>query len=233
MKEIEALANTWLKRHPVQAKDLADIDKKPIRKGKVFPVESYSEADGVDEDMSFDIGGHTKVKLGYDSGEWYIYDLHWKLPWQIVVDNPPKVLPEWNQVNWSDFKAPVSKYFTVGEVTNMSSERIPGKGDTDVKKGIIAVARVMDEIREWWGGPIGVNSWYRPWHVNTRIGSRAPNHPAGSAVDFRPLDGNIFEMQRRFEQEWFNNGKHQGGFGRGAKKGFIHIDLRGRRVWNY
>ncbi|NEP47243.1 MAG: peptidase M15, partial [Okeania sp. SIO2H7] len=94
-------------------------------------------------------------------------------------------------------------------------------------------ARKMDDIREWWGGPLGVNSWYRPWHVNTRIGSRAPNHPNGYGIDFRPLNGSVWEMQKRFQEEWYNAGKWNGGFGLGARKGFVHLDLRGKRVWNY
>ena len=87
-----------------------------------------------------------------------------------------------------------SKYFTVGEVCNLSRERIPTA--TDIKQNIINIARHMDDIREWWGGPLGVNSWYRPWSVNTRIGSRAPNHLGGYAVDFRPLNGSVWDESK-------------------------------------
>ncbi|MEL6319483.1 MAG: D-Ala-D-Ala carboxypeptidase family metallohydrolase, partial [Cyanobacteria bacterium J06626_14] len=62
----------------------------------------------------------------------------------------------------------MSKYFTVGEVTQHSRERIPTRPGT--KRNIVNIARKMDDIREWWGAPLGVNSLYRPWHVNTRIG---------------------------------------------------------------
>ena len=151
------------------------------------------------------------------------------MPWQEPHSSGKQ--PEWHEVNWLDMSAPVSKHFTVKEVCLGQRERIPDSDE--VKKNVIRVARKMDEIREWWGSPIAVNSWYRPWSVNRRIGSRSPNHPGGTGVDFRPLNGSTWEMQKRFEAEWYNAGRWQGGFGRGAKKGFIHVDLRGRRSWNY
>ena len=225
---IEALHDTWLKKdYRYNSDELADQYKLAVPKGKRYFVTSPPDERDADTEM----GGHFKVDLDFNGGTWYLYAEHWKLPWQVIIEEPPKKIPEWNEVNWNDWTAPVSKYFTVGEVTNMSRERIPTA--TDIKKNIIAIARKMDEIREWWDGPLGVNSWYRPWHVNTRIGSRAPNHPGGYAVDFRPLDGSVWDLQKRFEEEWYNAGKWNGGFGRGAKKGFIHIDLRGKRIWNY
>ena len=227
VESIEALQDTWLKKdYRYSADQLADSHKVAAAKGKRYKVESYDERDADTE-----MGGHFKIDLAHNGGTWYIFAEHWQLPWQIVVEEPPKKIPEWNEVNWSDWSAPVSKYFTVGEVTNMSRERIPT--DTQIKKNIIAIARNMDEIREWWGGPIGINSWYRPWHVNTRIGSRAPNHPGGYAVDFRPLGGSVWELQKRFQDEWYNRGKWKGGFGLGAQRGFVHLDLRNKRVWNY
>lgn len=225
---ITALAQTWLKKdYRFSADDLSDDRKVKVEPGKNYKVESCEERDADTE-----MGGHFRIDLAHGGGTWYIFGEHWQLPWQVVIDNPPANVPEWNEVNWSDWSQPVSKYFTVGEVTLRSRERIPTQ--TEIKKNIIKIARKMDEIREWWDAPLAVNSWNRPWAVNTRIGSRAPNHPGGYAVDFRPLKGgSVWDLQKRFEDEWYNTGKWQGGFGRGAKKGFIHIDLRGRRIWNY
>lgn len=226
-ESITALADTWLKKdYRILADLLADDHKLAVPEGKIYKVESVEE-----RDADTDMGGHFLVNLAHSAGTWYIFGEHWQLPWQVVVEHPPAKLPEWNQVNWKDWDAPVSKYFTVGEVTNRSAERIPTA--PDIKKNIIAIARKMDEIREWWGSPLAVNSWYRPWPVNIRIGSRAPNHPGGYAVDFRPLKGSVYELEKRFKSEWYDTGKWKGGFGLGARKGFIHIDLRGRRMWNY
>ncbi|NET47682.1 MAG: hypothetical protein F6K09_02940 [Merismopedia sp. SIO2A8] len=226
---IEALQDTWLKKdHRYNADQLSDDRKVKIAKGKTYQVDTCDERDAGTE-----MGGHFHIDLAYGAGSWYLFGEHWKLPWQVVVEEPVAVLPEWNEVNWNDWSAPVSKYFTVGEVTNRSRERIPTFSDTEVKKNVIKIARKMDEIREWWDGPIGVNSWYRPWHVNIRIGSRAPNHPGGTGIDFRPLNGSVWELQKRFEDEWYNRGKWSGGFGLGARKGFVHLDLRGKRAWPY
>ncbi|MEM9219291.1 MAG: D-Ala-D-Ala carboxypeptidase family metallohydrolase [Cyanobacteria bacterium P01_F01_bin.150] len=224
---IKALRDTWLKKdYRYNAVELADDQKVEVLKGKTYFVTVADE-----QAASIEMGGHFQVDLEYGAGTWFIYAEHWQLPWQAILDTPPPKRPEWNEVNWSDWSAPVSKYFTVGEVTNLSRERIPT--ETNIKKNIIAIARHMDDIREWWGGPLGVNSWYRPWHVNTRIGSRAPNHPNGYGIDFRPLNGSVWELQKRFQSEWYNEGKWSGGFGLGARKGFIHLDLRGKRIWNY
>lgn len=225
---ITALSDTWLKKdYRFTADQLSDDRKLPVEPGKNYKILSYDERDAGTE-----MGGHFEVSLAHNGGTWYIFAEHWKLPWQVEVEEPVVAIPEWDEVDWSDWNAPVSKYFTVGEVTQRSRERIPAQ--RNIKQNIIKIARKMDEIREWWDAPLAVNSWYRPWKVNARIGSRAPNHPGGYAVDFRPLKGGtVWELQKRFESEWYNAGKWNGGYGRGAKKGFVHIDLRGKRVWNY
>jgi hypothetical protein len=224
---IEALEDTWLKKdHHIQASLLSADRKVQVPAGKIYQVDTVEERDADTE-----MGGHFRIDLAHGAGTWYLFGEHWKLPWQVEVKNPPSKLPEWDQINWNDWSAPVSKYFTVGEVTLKQRERIPSQ--PDIKKNVVAIARKMDEIREWWGAPLAVNSWYRPWAVNARIGSRAPNHPGGYAVDFRPMKGSVWELQKRFKDEWYDTGKWQGGFGLGAPKGFIHLDLRGRRMWNY
>ena len=224
--KLTAITETYLKRVAVQAIDLSEKDKVAVPPGKHY----FSE---IEENENEDDGrshGHLKIELTHNAGTWFIWPEHWELESQIVIKEP-QPQPEWDEVDWGDWAAPVSKYFTVGEVTNMSRERIPQMDD--IKQNIIAIARKMDDIREWWDGPLGVTSWYRPWHVNTRIGSRAPNHPGGYAVDFRPLNGSVWELQKRFQDEWYNAGKWSGGFGLGAQKGFVHLDLRSKRAWTY
>ena len=106
----------------------------------------------------------------------------------------------------------------------------------DVKKNIIKIARAVDEIREEWG-PIGVNSFYRPWHINRAIGSRSSNHPSGTAMDFRCLRGNTIGLERMIKEKYYDSGKWNGGMGFGAaRKNFVHLDLNpqyGKRCWNY
>lgn len=238
MMILKANSGTWMKKTEDQADDLPNTKKKWYQAGDTLAIESLRESESEPEPdagvVEASASIHLGVTLAYGQGDWFVWMPHWDLEHMVALESPlvsEKKRPEWNEVDWKDFSAPVSRYFTVGEVTNMSTERIPTS--TDIKKNIITIARHMDEIREWWGGPLGVNSWYRPWRVNTRIGSRAPNHPGGYAVDFRPLNGSVHELQRRFKKEWYDTGKWKGGFGLGAHKGFVHIDLRGKRVWNY
>jgi hypothetical protein len=235
---ITALCNTYFKKDwRLQASELPDNQKMPAGIGSNFKVELCEEREEGEEgepSKLLDLNGHFRVSLAdHDNEEWYIFGRHWQLPWQVIVakNETPIYLPEYDQVNWHDWTWHVSKYFTVGEVTLRDKRRIPS--DDRVKKNIIAVAREADEIREWWGSPLGVNSWYRPWDINRAIGSKAPNHPNGWAIDLRPLDGSIWEFQKRFEEEWYKTGKWKGGFGKGANRGFIHIDLGKRRCWNY
>ena len=229
---IECVHPTALKLDPLTQSDSPNNKGKIEEKAGVKLWVEIEENEDEDEDNLNKPNSHGHLKVDVlNVGEYYIWPEHWKLESQKVITEPPVVLPMWDDINWHDWSSPVSKYFTVGEVTNMSRERIPT--DTQIKKNIIAIARKMDDIREWWGGPLGVNSWYRPWHVNKRIGSSAPNHPNGYAVDFRPLNGDIGELERRFEAEWYNAGKWNGGFGKGSKKGFVHVDLRGKRMWLY
>ena len=118
----------------------------------------------------------------------------------------------------------------------MSNERIPT--ETFVQQNIIAIARAVDQVREEWGGPLGVTSWNRPWAINRRIGSRSSNHPKGIAMDIRSMDGrSTYDLQEWFRREWWEKGRWNGGFGlAGRTKGFIHLDLNssyGKRSWVY
>jgi putative chitinase len=137
-------------------------------------------------------------------------------------------------VDWNNFNSRVSVYFTVGEVCNYETRRIPT--DITIKNRILDLAQDLDKVREWWGSAIVSNSWYRPPEVEREVGGSGANHPYGFAADIRPAYGSIWDFQSRFEREWYWPGKWKGGFGKGANKGFIHLDKRNwgsPRTWNY
>lgn len=134
-------------------------------------------------------------------------------------------------LDWYDMSSKVSKYFTVGEVTNNETRRIPRSAD--VCNNILTLAKELDKIREAWGSPIIVTSWYRPYSVNKSVGgSRYSQHLTGRAVDIYPANGKGLEFEK-----WLDNVAWKDkalGYGQKAGRNFTHLDLRqGRIRWNY
>jgi hypothetical protein len=124
-------------------------------------------------------------------------------------------------INWHDPSQKISKYFTVREVTKGDPRRIP-TNPVHIAN-ILRLAKELDKIREEWGSAIAVTSWYRPTAVNSAIKNAAKNsqHLTGSAADIKPVNGELLKMQKWLDTRW------QGALGYGAKKGFVHLDLRG------
>jgi hypothetical protein len=133
--------------------------------------------------------------------------------------NPPSI-------DWNDPKAKISKYFTVYEVTKGSSKRIPT--DPTIQRNIIDLANKLDKLREAWGSPIGVRSWYRPPTINAAVGGH-PNslHISGKAADIYPINKKIYSFQKLVQKNW------SGGIGKGARRGFVHVDTGRKRTWGY
>ncbi|MBD2653667.1 cell wall hydrolase [Synechocystis sp. FACHB-383] len=130
-------------------------------------------------------------------------------------------------IDWANFDSKISKYFTVGEVALNQRERIPT--NPEHRKNAILLAQKLDTVREEWGSPIIVTSWYRPPAVNQRVGgAKNSQHLYGLAADIRPASGNIHHFQSWLDARWTF------AMGYGASKGFVHCDLRpGRIRWNY
>jgi len=144
-----------------------------------------------------------------------------KESWAVLF--APAIVPD-----WGNFKSKVSKYFTVGEVSQNSRERIVY--NTVHQANVLRLAAELDKVREAWGHPIGVTSWYRPPAVERRVRGSFANHPFGFAADIYPLGGgSIWAFERWLDKFW----GRKGGLGYGAKKGFVHVDLRHYRRWNY
>lgn len=129
-----------------------------------------------------------------------------------------------SDINWNDFDSPISKWFTVGEVFRFDSLRVTR--DETILKRVINLAKELDKIRDEWGSPIGVTSWYRPAYVNRRVGGVANSrHLFGDAVDIYPINGQIVGFQAWVDKSW------HGALGYGSAKGFVHCDCRNGKGW--
>jgi hypothetical protein len=137
----------------------------------------------------------------------------------IGVAHESSPLPKKIVVDWNNPECQISKYFTVREVTNGDRRRIPVVG-SDVAKNVLALAIELDKIREAWGKPIRVTSWYRPVAVNREIGGASRSkHIGGGAADICPVGGDINDFQDWLDNRWY------GRLGYGARRGFVHCDM--------
>jgi putative chitinase len=125
-------------------------------------------------------------------------------------------------INWLEWNQKISRFFTVGEVLQYDPQRVPTGAQTI--GNILMLCDELDRMREAWGSPVGVTSWYRPPAVNRAVkGAQFSQHLSGSAVDLYTMDGRDREFEAWLDASW------GGALGYGAAKGlgFTHLDLRG------
>lgn len=121
--------------------------------------------------------------------------------------------------------------FTWGEATKNCTRHIQDliidgilvKTALQIETTIVETAKSLDEVREQLGSrPIHVNSWYRPRHINSRVGgSKFSRHQFGDAIDIR---SNYLSPKQIFNQLQH----HVGGLG--VYYSFVHIDWRGKKA---
>lgn len=135
---------------------------------------------------------------------------------KVPAEEGPRVT---GPINWNDTHQPISRFFTVGEVTKGDPARIPVAG-SEIERNILTLAQRLDTVREQWG-PIGVTSWYRPPAVNAAVGGASRSfHLWGQAADVFPYSGDGREFERSMASNW-----HGGvGLAQASGKGFTHLD---------
>ena len=235
------LADTLFKTQPQQSFKLGAEDKLSVHKGTRLEILEDEPAEA----------NHMKVKLpdgvllGQNNrSDWYIFAGHVHVE-GTEPDNKPQDQPEEPVTKIEDLDPgpsinvpklgmvylgkPIIEggHFSWAEATKNGS-RIPV--DATVVDGILKIAEVMEEVREYLGNrPIQVNSWYRDPATNRRVGGASKSrHLSGDAVDFVVQGIAPPQVNRQLEAWWNNRG------GLASASSFTHIDARGYRArWSY
>lgn len=199
---LKARQETWLKKQPVQATELGEAERVHVAAGRVYGVELYRE-------LAAD--AHVWVELGGQAGDWFVWGPHW----EHVQKGAP---PSGAKVDWADFRCQVTPALTVGEVLQFDKRRIPASGSA-VERRILQTAEQFQRIRDAWGAPIGVTSFYRPPAVNAEVGGvLGSKHIDGLAMDVYPIGRPLESFYQWIRVRW------GGGLGDGRNRGFLHLD---------
>jgi hypothetical protein len=200
-----ATQDTWLKKEAVPAAELGEKQKVAVAKGKGYAVSAYAESPA---------DAHAQVELAGGAGTWFVYEPHWRreLP-------SGEAMP--SSVDWADFGCLITPNLTVGEVLQWDRRRVPG-ANASVRSKLLRTAAEFQKVREAWGRPLGVTSFYRPEPINAQVGGvPGSRHTTGEAFDVYPVDRNLESFYQWIRARW------TGGLGDGRNRGFIHLDTRG------
>lgn len=206
----KAMVSTWLKKKPLQAHELGETEKVAVEPGKVYGVLKFTEVAAT---------AHRQVVLDHEAGTWFIFEPHWEVTLEHPVKESDDVAP--SGVDWGDFMSMVTKDLSVGEVLQWDQRRVPPEGGA-VRGRLMKTAAEFQKIRDAWGKPLGVTSFYRPEPINTEVGGvPGSRHVSGEAMDVYPVTGSIEAFYQWIRRRW------TGGLGDGRSRGFIHLDTRG------
>ena len=105
----------------------------------------------------------------------------------------------------------MKNYFTIQELTASETAKRYGIDNTptpEVKQHLQELTeRLLNPIREAWGGPIKVNSGYRCYRLNNLLGgSKTSAHLTGYAADLVPYNGQRAKFIK-FVQDYLRKSK--------------------------
>ena len=108
------------------------------------------------------------------------------------------------EIDWTDPKAKVSKYFSVKECLYLPTwSRMANESDgldDIIKKNLQSLCHAMDEVREYFDKPITVHVTYRPDAYNKLIGGAPKSkHVQGMAMDFSIKGLTCDEVRKSFK----------------------------------
>ena len=209
----QAVQETWLKKSTAAAADLPEDQKVMVPAGHQMPVIASTELPGQ---------AHELVELGHGAGQWHAFSPHFRrLQAKAPAAAPPAaLLLQPGMIDWGNFDALVTPNLTVGEVLQFDRRRRPSAQSSVIPR-ILGTAAEFQSIRQAWGRPLGMTSFYRPEPINREVGG-VPNsfHVTGMAIDIYPIGLPLQALYQWLKVRW------TGGFGDGRDRGFIHLDRR-------
>ena len=100
----------------------------------------------------------------------------------------------------------------------------------------LLVSRVLDPLREAWGGPIIITSGYRSEALNARVGGvKNSYHTRGMAADIRPQNGFVDKLYLLVGRMFVTRKMGITECYIDRKRGYIHIayDANGFNTWPF
>ena len=209
----QAVQETWLKKSTAAAADLPEDQKVMVPAGHQMLVVASTELPGQ---------AHELVELGHGAGQWHAYAPHFRrLQAKAPAAAPPAaLLLQPGAIDWGNFDALVTPNLTVGEVLQFDRRRRPSAQSSVIPR-ILGTAEEFQSIRQAWGRPLGMTSFYRPEPINREVGGVPGSfHVTGLAIDIYPIGMPLQALYQWLMVRW------TGGFGDGRDRGFIHLDRR-------
>lgn len=92
------------------------------------------------------------------------------------------------------------KNFSLAEMTNKQAK---DEIKLVLTPEVVEHARMMQELRDWWGGPLNVSSWYRTPTFNKSCGGASNSaHLDGLATDVCNIDTTNAKTVQSFTVAW-------------------------------
>lgn len=125
------------------------------------------------------------------------------------------------------------KYFTLEELMKSSTalnKKIANLPSWEIIEHLNELALFLDDLREAWGGGIGVSSGFRCPRLNTVVGGVSGSaHMTGYAADIYPINGKMAEFEKflkvYLKDKMFDSCIYETSKSTGGK--WVHFSLKG------
>ena len=245
--EIVSSVSTKLKISAKDSSELNEDDVILIPKDTKLPVLSYAVAKDGHQEVCFAgfLGSQAKSNWFVYRNDWILLEEMHELPKDkdpkstpvapdAIVEDPKTyvTVPVYGKVALED-PLPGCTHLTWHEALH-GGNRIPTAGNIvggetpeSVTRNLVKIGQALQKIRDNYGRPITVNSWYRDPKTNRAVGgARYSRHQNGDAVDFNIKGIHPHDVYKNLNRDWVG--------GLASSNVFVHMDTRGYKSrWKY